>query len=114
MVTLNRRASGMYKDWAEIFFFVVMVLGFLISLSIRSKFLVYLTIFIAGGIAGRVIFNYVEKLTLPYYIISIGFLIGYLIGTPVGDKKVIIILFVLGGLISYYLFDRGFLHDLPY
>ena len=113
-MVMNKKAAAMYKDWAEIFFFIVMVLGFLISLSIRSTFLVYLTIFISGGIAGRLIYNYVEKMTLPYYLISIGFLIGYLIGSPVGDKKVIIILFVLGGLISYYLFDRGFLHDLPY
>ena len=110
----NKKSMTLTHDWAEIFFFIVLIIGFLLAVTLRSKTIVYITIFLGGLLAGRLIYDRHEKLSFPYYLIIIGFLIGYLLGVPIGDKRAIVILFVLGGLFSYYIFNKGFLHDLPY
>jgi len=114
---LNKKASGhgyFHKSWAEFFFFVLLVIGLLVAISVTNKLLVYFVIFIAGLIAGRMIFEREHNLSFPYYLIIIGFLIGFLIGVRTGDRRIIVVLFVLGSLVSFYLFDKGFIHDMPF
>ena len=105
-----------FKSWAEFFFFVLMVIGIIISIwaSSNSAFVSYVVVFLSGMIGGRLLYDRKKKLTIPYYLILAGFLIGYLIGTYYGSRKIIIILFVLGMLFSYHLYNKGYLKDKPY
>lgn len=105
-----------FKRWAEFFFFVVMVLGFVVSIwaSTYSAAISYTIIFLSGMIGGRLLYERKHKLTFPYYFIIIGFMIGYLLGAYYGSRKVIIILFVLGILFSYYLHKRGYIRDITF
>ena len=105
-----------FKSWAEFFFFVLMVIGFIVSLwaSSFSAFISYIVVFLSGMIGGRILYDRKGKLTFPYYIIIFGFLIGYLIGTYYGSRKVVIILFVLGVLFSYHLYNKGYIKDRLY
>jgi len=105
-----------FKSWAEFFFFVVMILGLIIGLwaTSFSAVISYIVVFLSGMIGGRLLYERKHKLTFPYYIIIIGFLIGYLIGTYYGSKQVIIVLFVLGILFSYHLHNKGYIRDVPY
>ncbi|MCH8329283.1 MAG: hypothetical protein IIB81_02735 [Nanoarchaeota archaeon] len=105
-----------FKNWAEFFFFVVMVIGFVVALLAPSAFISYIIVFLSGMIGGRLLYDRKGKLTFPYYIIIIGFLLGYVIGTYIGygDKTVVIILFVLGVLLSYHLHKKGYIRDVPY
>ena len=107
-------AKGYLENWAEIWFFILIVIGFLISITIGSKVMVYITILLCGAMAGRLIFERKKKLQFPYYLIIIGFLIGYLIGSRFGDRKVMIILFIFGTAISYYAHDKGLIRDIRY
>ena len=109
-------ASFFFRSWAEFSFFVIMVFGFTVSIwaSSHSAAISYIVIFLSGMIAGRLLYDRKQKLTIPYYIIISGFLIGFLFGTYYGSKKVIIVLFVLGTLFSYHLYNKGYLKDLPY
>ena len=104
----------LFKSWAEFFFFVLMVIGFIIALFAPSAIISYTVIFLSGMIAGRLLYDRKHKMTFPYYIIIVGFLIGYLLGTYYGSRKIVIILFVLGALFSYHLCNKGYLKDLPY
>ena len=104
----------LFKSWAEFFFFVLMVVGFIIALFAPSAFIAYIVVFISGMIAGRLLYDRKHKMKFPYYIIIVGFLIGYLLGTYYGSRKIVIILFVLGALFSYNLYNKGYLKDLPY
>ena len=103
-----------FENWVEFFFFVLLVIGFMLSLLAPSAFLSYIIIFIFGGMAGRVIYGRKGKLHFPFYLIIIGFLIGYIIGAYYGNKIVILTLFVVGGIISYYLHDKGIIHDIEF
>jgi hypothetical protein len=110
------KMADFFKNWAEMFFFAVMILGFIIGLwaTTHSAFIGYVIIFLSGMIGGRLLYDRRKKLTFPYYLIIIGFLIGYVIGTYYGSKKVVIILFVLGIFFSYHLRKKGYITDFPY
>tara|TARA_Y100000310_G_C20694435_1_gene824482 strand:- start:3953 stop:4297 length:345 start_codon:yes stop_codon:yes gene_type:complete len=103
-----------FKSWAEFFFFILMVVGFVIAIWAPSAFVSYVVVFLSGMIGGRLLYDRKKKLVIPYYLILAGFLIGYLIGTYYGSKKIIIILFMLGMLFSYHLYNKGYLKDKPY
>ncbi|MBU90435.1 hypothetical protein CMO94_02735 [Candidatus Woesearchaeota archaeon] len=105
-----------FRSWAEFFFFVLMVLGLLVSLwaTSFSAVISYIVVFLSGMIGGRLLYERKKQLTIPYYIILTGFLIGYVIGTYYGSRKVVIILFILGILLSYHLHNKGYIRDVPY
>ena len=100
-----------FKNWAEFFFFVLMVIGVILALSAPSAVVSYIVIFVSGMFAGRIIYFRHHSLKSAYYIVIIGFLIGYLMGSYYGSRKVIIVLFVLGAILSYYLYDKKVLKD---
>ncbi|MFH1642011.1 MAG: hypothetical protein ABIC04_03870 [Nanoarchaeota archaeon] len=103
-----------FKSWAEVMFFALLVIGFLFSLLTPSAVLSYALIFCAGMMGGRLIFERKDKLQFPYYLMIFGFLIGYLLGAFYGNRNVIVILFVIGGFLSYYLHDSGIIRDVRY
>jgi len=109
-------ADFLFKSWAEFFFFVLMVVGFIFALwaTSLSAVITYLVVFLSGMIGGRLLYDRKGKLTYPYYIILIGFIIGFAIGTFYGSRKIVIILFVIGVLFSYHLYNKGYLRDIPY
>lgn len=98
----------------EFFFLVLMVIGILIALSARSAVISYAIIFLAGMFAGRLIYERKNRIQLPYFMIIAGFVIGYLIGVYYGSRRVIIVLFVIGAITSYKLYDRKILRDVRF
>ncbi|MCH8003494.1 MAG: hypothetical protein IH934_02585 [Nanoarchaeota archaeon] len=109
-------AEFFFRSWAEFFFFVVMIIGFIVALwaTSFSAVISYIVVFLSGMIGGRLLYERKKKLTIPYYIIIIGFMIGFLIGTIYGSRKVVIILFVLGILLSYHLHNKGYIRDVQF
>lgn len=103
-----------YKNWMEFFFLVLMALGVLIAFSVPSAVISYSVIFISGIFAGRVIYERKDKIKFPYFMIMVGFLIGYLIGVYYGSRRVLIVLFVMGSILSYILYDKKLLKDTKY
>ena len=106
-------ADFFFKNWAEFFFFVIMTVGFVVALwaTSFSAVISYIVVFLSGMIGGRLLYERKQKLIFPYYIIIIGFLIGFVIGTYYGSRNVVIILFVLGLLFSYHLHNKGYIRD---
>ena len=98
-----------FKSWVEFVFFVLMVLGLIVGIwaSSFSAVISYIVVFLSGMIGGRLLYDRRKKLTFPYYLIIIGFLIGYVIGTYYGSRKVVIILFVLGDYNSSFYGQRN-------
>ena len=105
-----------FKSWAEFFFFVLMIIGFIVALwaTSFSAVISYIVVFLSGMIGGRLLYDRKKKLAFPYYIIIIGFIIGYVIGTYYGSRRVVIILFILGILLSYHLHNKGYIKDVAF
>ncbi len=93
-----------------------MVLGLIVAIwaTTMSAVISYIVIFLSGMIGGRLLYERKKKITMPYYIILIGFMIGYTIGTYYGSRKVVIVLFVLGILFSYHLHNKGYIKDVHF
>ena len=98
----------------EFFFLVVMIIGILIALSSPSAFISYIIAFLAGIFAGRIIYERKGKTSFPYIIIIAGFAIGYLLGIYYGDRRITIVLFVAGAVLSYKLHDKKIFRDVKY
>ena len=109
-------AEFYFKNWAEILFFILMIVGLIVSLVSPSLFVSFIIVFLSGMIGGRLLYDRRKKLTFPYYLIIIGFLLGFIIGTFIvyQEASVVAVLFVLGILFSYYLCRKGYLRDVPY
>jgi len=98
----------------EFFFVVLMMLGIVIALASPSAVISYVIIFLVGMAAGRLIYIRKRNIKLPYLLIIAGFVIGYLIGAYYGSKRLIIILFIIGAVLSYKLYDRKILKDVRF
>ena len=96
------------RNWVELVFLILLIAGFLFSINIGSAMLSYLIIFLFGLMAGR--FLQQRKSSFPFYLIVLGLVIGYVLGSKYGNWKTIIILFVLGTVISWYAHDKKYIN----
>jgi hypothetical protein len=92
------------EEWVESFLIVFLALGFIISVLLKSPFYTYVSIFLSGFIGGRVYYikRYKEPI-LPFILIIVGFLFGYLLGSLWVSRVVVVLFFALGFMLSYYL-----------
>jgi len=95
----------------EFWFFVIMVIGFIIALLAPSAVIGYFIAFVSGMFAGRLIYERKNKIQFPYFMIIAGFVIGYLIGVYYGSRRIVILLFVIGAVLSYKVYDKKVLKD---
>ena len=100
-----------YKNWMEMFLLLNVIIGLVFALLIPSASLNYMLLFVSGFFGGRLIYERKSKIVFPYIVIIATFLIGYLIGIQYGNRVVGFILFLIGAILSYKLFDRGILKD---
>ena len=105
---MNKKANLAY-NWVEYLFLAVLVLGFILALKVQSAVMSYIIILICGLITGRYAFMLKHKSSFPFYVVLLGFFLGYLFGSYYGNKQVIALLFFIGNLIGYYLYDRGYI-----
>ncbi len=92
------------ENWVEVLAAAIMVLALVVSLLLRNVLFGYVTIVLAGLIAGRI--YYIKRFSqpiLPSILIIVGFLLGYLIGGFWGSRFGILLFFGAAFGISYYL-----------
>ena len=102
---------NIYKNWVELLFFAIMVIGILISLLAPSAAISYIIMFLSGMLAGRIVYQRKGRMNLHYFIIIFGFVIGYLLGAYYGSRLITGILFMAGAMASYRLYEKKILSD---
>jgi hypothetical protein len=95
------------NNWVEYLFFLLLVLGFFLSISSGSAFVSYIIIFFAGMMGGRLLFTMKKSYKVPWILILTGFLIGFALGSSYGDNGVLTLSYIFGILGSYYLHNSG-------
>lgn len=92
------------EQWPELFTFVFLILGFVIAVLLRNAFWSYLSVFMSGFVAGRVYYlKHATEPLLPFLLMMSGFLLGYFLGAVWINRIFVLVLFLLGGALSYYL-----------
>ena len=104
---MNKKGIDFLDRWAEFFFLMMLVIGIVFSVFIGSAFFSYLVVFFFGVMAGR--FLRYRKTVFPFYLVVIGLLIGYLVGSRYGSWRINLFCFVLGTAISWYLHGKKIL-----
>ncbi|MBD3355317.1 hypothetical protein GF361_05015 [Candidatus Woesearchaeota archaeon] len=100
----------MWKNWPEILALGLLIIGFFLAISMDNPFFVYFVVFLAGILAGRYYFTKIGKQPLfPFFLIIIGFLIGYALGSFSASRKIVIILFIIGWVASHYIHKKGYI-----
>jgi len=101
---------NLWLNWAEIISLLLVVLGLILSLFSTSAVMSYIIIFLSGMVFGRLWYSVRKKMQFTYFLIIIGFLLGFLLGSSFiqyGNKGVMIIFFIIGWIFTYYLHARG-------
>lgn len=92
------------EQWAEAFAVFFLFLGLILAVLFRNSYFTYITILLSGFVAGRLYYlkKYKEPI-LPFVMIITGFLLGFMIAEFWLNRFLILIIFVLGLIGSYYL-----------
>ncbi len=99
-----------HEWWAEILAFFFFILGFIISAIAKSAFVSYLLIFFSGLISGRMWYVNRKNLKFPLFLVTIGFLIGFMVGSFYGDSRIIFASFLIANILSYYLHKEEYVN----
>ncbi|MFH1606232.1 MAG: hypothetical protein ABIC91_02715 [Nanoarchaeota archaeon] len=91
-------------NFVELMFLILLVLGLFTSLLTNLTFFHYLIIFLFGIIVISLSSN-VKKPSFPFFIIIIGFVLGFLIGTG-KNRFLIFIIFILGIITGFLLKNK--------
>lgn len=94
------------EDWPEIISFVILVIGFVISLTIGSVFLTYLLSFLFGLMAGHFWHERRNDKKAPYFLIISGFVIGYTAGAYYGNRIITLLCFFFGMFTALYIHKK--------
>ena len=103
-----------FRNWPEFVAFLLMVIGFFVAILAGSAVIAYILILLAGFMGGRIWFTVKTNLKVPWSIILMGFLVGFMVGSRYGDKRMIVIFYILGIVASYYLHDKGIIKSIEY
>ena len=93
---------SVWKSWPEIIGLLLLIIGFVVALSISSIWISYTIIFLAGLLAGRVIYKKKGNQPLfPFMLIIIIFLVGYLLGSFMFNRVLLLVTFIISIVLSY-------------
>lgn len=92
----------LFRSWPEVSAVVLLIAGFLISISVSSSSSAYLVVFVSGIFAGRYFFSKLQGKTLfPFFLIIVGFIFGYVLGSFSANRIAVTGLFLSGWTISH-------------
>ncbi len=108
-LTNNKKARfDVTEFWPEYLMIFFLIIGLILSITIKSRMVNYFVIVLAGFITGRLFYEIRKRTAIPYYLIVAGFLIGYLLGSYFYSSiKLIVLLFVLANVSAYYAYSKG-------
>jgi len=94
-----------WKDqWVEVLSLFFVALGFVIALLLQSSYYSYLSVLLGGFISARLFYLKKSKEPiLPFILIILGFLVGYLVGSFWVNRTLIFLSFGIGYGVSTYL-----------
>ena len=92
--------------WPEYVAILFIIIGIILALSTGSAMMNYIVAFVCGLFFGRLWYAKRKDIKMPWFIVIFAFLIGFVIGSIYGDVKVVILSFLLGCVVSYYIHSK--------
>lgn len=99
-------------DFFETVVLFVLILGFFLSTFADSLAMKFLLVFAVGLMFGRVWYIFKTRMKFVLTTIIAGFLLGFLVGNLLENIREIVILFLAGLLVSYYVHEKKLIKTL--
>ncbi len=92
------------EQWVEVIALFFTVVGFILAIVLQTALFSYLSLLIAGFLAGRLYYvkRYKEPI-FPFVLLMVGFLVGFLLGGFWVNRVWAMVIFTACWLLSYYL-----------
>lgn len=110
---MNKKAD-VTMDWAEYLAGILLAAGLVVSIVSKGILTTYVLSALFGLMFGRTLYRFQDKYTIPLYVIMIGFLAGFLIGSFEADRRIVILLYILGIVVSYWLHNEGLVKSVEF
>ena len=113
--TINKKAGSGFgffffkEQWPELTAVLLLILGFILALFSKSAAVTYIMITICGMVSGRMLFYKKYKMKMLFFMVVIGFMIGFILGSFYGDTRFIIAWFIIGNYVGYFLHKEAYL-----
>ncbi len=102
------------ERWVEYWALILLLIGFMFALKIEYAGIAYASAIVFGIIFGRLIWHD-RKLIRPLrLVVTLGFMAGFVFGSPEDNRKLIILLFAAGMLVSFYVHKRKLIGSASY
>jgi len=88
--------------WGETSAFILLVIGLIISLLVDAAIVSYVVILACGIIIGRYYRLRIHQKSIIFYLVTFGFLIGYLVGALVNKRGNILVILIMFSIGCYY------------
>ncbi|MBT4823634.1 hypothetical protein HN695_04550 [Candidatus Woesearchaeota archaeon] len=106
---LKNKKAGFFnltRFWVEYSFIFILIIGFIVALWSGSAVVTYMIILLSGIIIGRGWLLRKYHFQIPFVLITIAYLVGFVFGSFHGETKYILIFFIVGMYIGYVLHSR--------
>ena len=103
---MNKRGDVKWLDnWAEISGFILLIIGLIVTFLVNVAMTVII-VFICGIIIGRLYCLKRTRKSGSFHVVTIGFLIGYLLGAGIHHQSLgllffVIVFYILGYWVGY-------------
>ena len=102
---------GVWGEYLMVFFLIV---GVVIAVSIDSFATFLAVMFLFGLLFGRLWYRQRKHLRYGLAFATIGIVFGFILGKFFGHTHIIVIIFLVGAVISYYIHYRGWISSVEY
>ncbi len=98
-----------FDEWPQYLFILIIVLGLLLTWIVKDPIVTYAIIFFTGALVGKSYFKQKGKNVFPLTMLVVAFFIGMSWASS-NSWKIMLLLYILGGVGAYQLFKRNLLH----
>jgi len=111
MMFNNKKGMSWVDAWGEVLTTVFLIFGLLVSILVDSSLVSYIVILISGFMVGRVYHMRRHKIGVPFFLIIIGYLVGYILGAAIRDRGhwfFLLIFFAIGAMLGEFIHKRKY------
>ncbi len=104
----------LFNDWAEYLMALLLIVGVVFAVVIKSLATSLVIMFLFGLLFGRLWFKQRKNFRIILSLAIMGLVFGFILGKLFGYTEVIIIVFFGGAFISYYIHKLGWISSVEY
>jgi len=101
-------------DWPETLSFIFLIVGFVLALLSYTYAIAYTVVFLMGMFFGRLWVRASDSSVIPFTMMIIACLLGFVMGVLLANLQVVVVLFVGGILLGFWVHRKGWVTSVEF